>query len=221
MIENYELPLFPLHTVLFPGQMLPLHIFEPRYEQMMDDCLQGDRTLGVVLIQSGAEVGEAAIPHAVGTSATIQNVSRLPDGRRHIITRGSERFRLQNYWSTEKPYLMGRVASWPWHDSRHPGDELVQAVGRRLEQYVGLWSRANSVEIKLERIPQEPSRLAMLSAIALQISLKQKQALLEIPSVDELLQRLDDLLDDENRALQILLAAAQRRGEMDGAFSQN
>ncbi len=221
MIESYELPLFPLHMVLFPGQMLPLRIFETRYQQMMDDCLQGDRTFGVVLIHSGPEVGPAATPHTVGTSATIQNVARLPDGRRHIITRGSERFRLQDYWEDDKPYLTGRVSNWPWHDSHHPNDELVQAVGRRLEQYVGLWSQANSVEIRLEQIPQEPSRLAILSAIVLQISLKQKQALLETPSVSELLQQLDGLLNDENHALKILLAAAHRRGEMNGAFSQN
>jgi Lon protease-like protein len=221
MLESYELPLFPLHTVLFPGQMLPLRVFEPRYQQMMDDCLQGERVFGVALIQSGSEVGQAAIPHLVGTSAAIQNIARLPNGQRHIITRGNERFRIEDYWDTEEPYLMCRASSWPWRDSLYPDDELVQAVGRRLEQYVDLWSRANDVEISLERLPQEPTRLAMLSAIALQVSLRQKQALLEIPSVDELLQRLDGLLDDENRALQILLAAASRRGEMDGAFSQN
>jgi Lon protease-like protein len=221
MLESYELPLFPLHTVLFPGQMLPLRVFEPRYQQMLDDCLQGERTFGVTLIQSGSEVGPAAIPHVVGTSAIIQNVVRLPDGRRQIITRGSERFQLQEYWATEKPYLMCRVHNWPWRASRHPDDELVQTVGRRLEQYVSLWSRANDVKVSLEQLPQEPTRLAMLSAIALQVSLRQKQALLEIPSVDKLLQKLDDLLDDENRALQILLAAAPLRGEMEGAFSQN
>lgn len=221
MLESYELPLFPLQTVLFPGQMLPLRVFEPRYQQMLDDCLQGERTFGVVLIQSGVEVGPAAIPHVVGTSAIIQNVVRLPDGRQQIITRGSERFQLQEYWATEKPYLMCRVHNWPWRASRPPDDELVQTVGRRLEQYVSLWSRANDVEVSLDQLPQEPTRLAMLSAIALQVSLRQKQALLEIPSVDRLLQELEGLLDDENRALQILLAAAPLRGEMEGAFSQN
>lgn len=221
MLESYELPLFPLHTVLFPGQVLPLQVFEPRYQQMLDDCLQGERAFGVALIQSGAEVGPAATPHVVGTSAIIQNVARLPDGRRQIITRGSERFQLQEYWATEKPYLMCRVHNWPWSVSRQPDDELAQSVGRRLEQYVSLWSQVNDVEINLEQLPQEPTRLAMLSAIALQVSLGQKQALLETPSVDRLLQKLEGLLDDENRALQILLAAAPLRGEMEGAFSQN
>lgn len=221
MTESYELPLFPLRTVLFPGQMLPLHIFESRYDEMINDCLEGDRTFGVVLIRRGVEVGGPAVPHAVGTTATIQNVSRLPDGRMHITTRGRERFRIQDYHSGSKPYIIAWIVPWPWSDSTPPRAGLTQAVGRFLEQYVGLWSQANNAEINLDQIPRHPTHLALLAAIALQVSLKQKQELLETPSVGELLKRLDQLLRQENRALRVLLAAATRQGEMDGAFSRN
>ncbi len=68
-MENYELPLFPLNTVLFPGQTLPLHIFEPRYRQMIADCLQADRTFGVVLIRDGEDLlTELQVNPPVGNS---------------------------------------------------------------------------------------------------------------------------------------------------------
>ena len=70
-IDTIELPLFPLNTVLFPGQVLPLHIFEERYRLMIRRCLAEDAPFGVALIQTGAEVGAAAEPHTVGTVARI------------------------------------------------------------------------------------------------------------------------------------------------------
>ncbi len=221
MTENYQLPLFPLRTVLFPGQLLPLHIFEPRYKQMVSDCLDDDRTFGVVLIRRGAEVGGPVVPHMVGTTAIIQNVKRLDDGRMHITTRGRERFQIQDYHSGSKPYLLGRVSLWPWSESTPPEARLLPSVAQLLEQYVDLWSQANEAEVSLDKIPRQPLHLALLAAIALQVSLKEKQALLEAPAVSDLLRQTGQLLGQEVRALRVLLAAAPRRGEMDGSFSQN
>lgn len=79
-----KLPLFPLNTVLFPGMALRLHIFEPRYRLMVADCLANGGLFGVVLIRSGREVGEPAVPHSVGTTAHISGAERLPDGRLNI-----------------------------------------------------------------------------------------------------------------------------------------
>jgi Lon protease-like protein len=220
MIESYELPLFPLHTVLFPGQTLPLHIFEPRYRQMMADCLQGERTFGVTLIREGVEVGGAATPCEVGTSATIEEVERLSDGRMNVITVGRERFRLQGYETESKPYLVGRVSPWPWSDYALPGIEVQRAVQRRLEHYVDLLSQASDADISLVSTPPSPIDLAILAAVVLQVPQEQKQTLLELPSVSELLRQLDPLLRQENRALEIVLASS-RQGKMDGPFSQN
>ena len=125
MLE-YELPLFPLRTVLFPGQTLPLHIFEPRYRQMVADCMASDRTFGVALIREGAEVGGPAVPYEVGTTAVIQGVDRLDDGRLNIVTIGHERFRLQEVDSSAKPYLVGRVAAYPWQEDGLAEQTLVQ-----------------------------------------------------------------------------------------------
>jgi len=218
---SYELPLFPLRTVLFPGQTLPLHIFEPRYRQMIADCLQADRTFGVVLIQEGSEIGEPAIPYDVGTTATIRDIERLNDGRLNIVTVGQERFRLHDYDSATKPYLVGRVAPWPWRDDPNTQPELSDAVRRRLERYVDLFAQASDTDFQLNLSPQQPTALAVLAAVVVQVSLEQKQVLLEVPSVSELLHNLNQLLHQENRALQIMLSTSHPQGETEHPFSQN
>ncbi len=82
-----RLAMFPLQTVLFPGAILPLHIFEPRYRKMLADCLSGDGTFGVVLISRGSEVGGGDQRVAVGTEARIEEASRFDDGRWAVIAR--------------------------------------------------------------------------------------------------------------------------------------
>src|SRR2546427_5367817 len=103
------LPLFPLGSVLFPGALLPLHIFEPRYRLLIRRSVERERPFGIVLIRSGAEVGPAAVPHAIGTEARIVAVSRLADGRSYIVTRGERRFAVDALVSDAEPYLVGRV----------------------------------------------------------------------------------------------------------------
>src|SRR5437867_720934 len=102
-----EIPLFPLNTVLFPGMPLPLHIFEPRYREMIGVCSDEDRPFGVVLIREGMEVGEAAKPFEVGTMAKIIGIDRLNDGRMNIVTVGTRRFRVMSYATDRKAYIVG------------------------------------------------------------------------------------------------------------------
>jgi Lon protease-like protein len=220
-MENYELPLFPLHTVLFPRQTLPLHIFEPRYRQMIADCLQADRTFGVVLIREGAEVGGPAVPYDVGTTATIQDVERLPDGRMNVITVGHERFLIQDYDAASKPYLVGRVSLWPWGSEGFRETELSQTVQRRLERYVDLFAQVSDSDLDLDLPPQQPATLAVLAAVVMQVPPEKKQAMLETPSFNELLRYLSQLLRKENRTLQLMLASSHLDGKMDHSFSRN
>ena len=72
-VETLRIPLFPLNTVLFPGGVLPLKIFEQRYLDMAAACMKEDSLFGICLIDKGGEVGRAAVPHGVGTLATITN----------------------------------------------------------------------------------------------------------------------------------------------------
>ena len=88
MATHRQLPLFPLNTVLFPGNAMPLQIFEPRYQRMLRDCMDGDRRFGVVLIRTGAEVGGRALTHAVGTVARIIQVNEIGQGRFFVSAPG-------------------------------------------------------------------------------------------------------------------------------------
>ena len=88
------LPIFPLQTVLFPDGVLPLRIFEPRYLDMVADCLRNDTGFGVCLLRNGREVGAAAPCHEVGTLALIEDWEQGEEGLLHITARGQRRFRL-------------------------------------------------------------------------------------------------------------------------------
>ena len=95
MAVTQRLRLFPLNTVLFPGAILNLHVFEPRYHQMISECLDSNEAFGVVLIREGAEAGDADVmPHEVGTTAEICDVTPLPAGRFYVSTTGRRRFRI-------------------------------------------------------------------------------------------------------------------------------
>jgi Lon protease-like protein len=114
------LPLFPLgHTVLFPGVVLPLHVFEERYRELVRTLVElpegARRRFGVVAIRQGWEVGEDAVSalHDVGCAAELRRVSRYPDGRYDIVTVGTDRFRLRSIDRESRPYLVGSVEWLP------------------------------------------------------------------------------------------------------------
>ena len=100
-----RLRLFPLKTVLFPGAALNLHVFEPRYRQMISECLNAGEAFGVVLIRDGDEAGDPNVmPYDIGTTAEIEDVTPLPAGRYHISTTGRRRFAIERIVSRE-PFL--------------------------------------------------------------------------------------------------------------------
>lgn len=106
-----ELPMFPLGSVLLPGEVLPLHVFEPRYRALVHDCLEapaGPR-FGVVLIARGHEVGGGDERHDVGTVARIVRHETAPDGRSGLLCAGEERIRVQA-WLADDPYPRAEVA---------------------------------------------------------------------------------------------------------------
>jgi hypothetical protein len=91
---SFEIPIFPLNTVLFPGGVLPLRVFEARYVDMTRDCMKNGKPFGVALIREGREVGEAAIPEAVGTTAAISDWDMQQLGVLSLTTAGQQRFRI-------------------------------------------------------------------------------------------------------------------------------
>src|SRR5688572_9527850 len=95
-VGSSELPLFPLNTVLFPGGPLPRRIFEPRYVDMVRDCMRDSAAFGVVLIRSGQEVGAVTSAADIGTSARIIDFNSLPDGLLGISCIGEQKFRVES-----------------------------------------------------------------------------------------------------------------------------
>lgn len=100
--------MFPLGTVLFPGSVIPLHVFEPRYRMLMQDCLEADRRFGIVLIERGSEVGGGDQRASVGTQGIITEAAELPDGRWVLQITGEQPVDIEE-WLPEDPYPVALV----------------------------------------------------------------------------------------------------------------
>lgn len=122
------LPLFPLNTVLFPGGVLPLRIFETRYIDMVRNCLRTDTGFGVCAIREGGEVGPAAEVHPVGTRAVIADWEGRADGLLGITARGEERFRILRTWVQPDRLLMAEVEYLPEPSAAAIPEEFLDLV---------------------------------------------------------------------------------------------
>jgi len=199
------LPLFPLKVVLFPGMTMPLHIFEPRYRQMMNACVAAGSPFGVVLIKDGLEVGGGARPHAVGTAAKITTVKHLPDGRLNIETVGYERFRIREL-HYDQAYLTGTVEAFPMEGAgAAPAKRAALALAPWLLRYLALLGEAAETRFEPKVLPNNPESLAYLAAIVAQIPMDEKQTLLDAPVAAELLGRERTLLRREISLMRAML----------------
>lgn len=106
-----RLPLFPLNTVLFPDGLLPLRVFEARYMDMVTRCMREGSSFGVCLIAAGQEVGEAALPHPLGTEALLENWDMTEPGVLSIVVRGARRFRVVGH-EIERDGLLNGEVEW-------------------------------------------------------------------------------------------------------------
>ena len=210
--EVVELPLFPLNVVLFPGQTLPLHIFEPRYRSMIQRCIENDPPFGVLLAQDDDDG-----PHTIGTAAKITQVERLADGRMNILTVGTERFELRNVRLSDDQYLVGDVVAYPFKNDMEPPSDLQSDVAALLRRYLKLLAKFSGVEFKMRQFPEDATALAVFAAIAMQLPLEDKQELLSTEHVADILSLEADILEDELFTLAIM-SAAVRPPEIDSNF---
>jgi Lon protease-like protein len=207
-----RLRLFPLNTVLFPGAALNLHIFEPRYRQMIAECLDGNEAFGVILIREGDEAGDPDVqPHEVGTTARIAEVTPLPSGRYYIRTIGGRRFRVTQIVSRE-PYLVGEVE---YFDDA-PGEpdaieRLTNEVQAEFREYLKLIVSFSGSPATVD-LPGDAVAASFAIGDALQIADTLKQQLLEIASTDG---RLDAELGFLRRLLPQLRTLLERKAERD------
>lgn len=204
-----ELPLFPLNSVLFPGATLPLHIFEERYRQMVEACLESNAPFGALLIRSGSEVGETAKPFDIGTTARIVRVQHLDEGRMNLVCVGEQRFRLIRKVS-EAPYLVGEVESLQSTDVE--GDEardLADKVAALFAEYFRLYLAAAHQWTRQIGMPGAPGELADFVGSRLGVSLWTKQRLLEELSVRRRLEMEVETLSDAIREMTPKVSAAR------------
>lgn len=153
-----DLRLFPLQTVLFPGQTLALVVFEPRYHQLVRECLEADEPFGVVLIREGVEVAGPAVPHAVGTTARIISAQPMPDGRLQITARGERRFRIVRLHE-DRPYLRAEV-DYPADEASNVPDDLVRRARAAYGAVLRLRQMARGEYQRDTSGPESPSALA-------------------------------------------------------------
>jgi Lon protease-like protein len=192
----FELPLFPLNVVLFPGMPLPLHIFEPRYRLMIGRCLEGDRAFGVAQIVEGQEGMAGTTPTSIGTVAEIIEVSPFADGRMNLQTIGTRRFQILSTREQDE-YL---VASCEWFEEDPEEDglwKIADRTRRTLSRYFESMSLNTQLSVEFAQldVPHDPYSLSMFIAAIMALPSDQKQRLLEMSSTQNRLDLEEFLLE--------------------------
>ena len=212
---SVRLPLFPLPLVLFPGAPLPLHIFEPRYRQMLADVMAGDRRFGIIFRPDALAELELPPGH-VGCVARVHSAEELSDGRSNIVVIGEERFALRRFVEAPEPYHVGDVE--PYEDEAEPADPLA-ALGVRVRALFARVARAaRALADDSDPPPSLPDDDGMLSfAIASMIDLDapSRQELLSSRSPTARLRRIDELLTRAVEPIE-LRASVHARSKSNG-----
>lgn len=209
-----ELPLFPLNVVLFPGMIIPLHIFEPRYRQMITECQQQQSPFGLVLARP-TSVHLEEEPYPVGTMAEIQQLERLEDGRFTLIAFGLQRFRILRQ-HREKPYLSGWVELYADRSETSQESDVYARQARELfRRYLEMLLEMADEKQVLVDIPTEPEELSYFAAHFLDIQDEQKQQLLELTSTAQRLQQEVAVLRREVLFMQQIFAKRTRNENED------
>jgi hypothetical protein len=201
------LPMFPLGSVLLPGGVLPLHVFEPRYRALVEACVASeDHEFGVVLIERGHEVGGGDERRDVGTVARMVQVAEMEDGRYAVVSVGTHRVRV-NAWLPDDPYPLADVEDWPDDDPDASGvaalvDELAPRVRRAAALALELGDPVGDPQVDLSDDPLVASyHLAALAPL----SVVDRFDLLCAAGPIARLTMLRDRLDDVEALLQFRL----------------
>jgi Lon protease-like protein len=212
-----ELPLFPLPLVLLPNEVLPLHIFEPRYRQMLKDIELRRNIFGVTLFESDEASSIRPPVGSIGCAAEIRETNMLPDGRSNIVTSGVIRYRLVDYVDSGAPYFTGEVEFF--EDEAEDASVLQPAA----DEVYDLFERVAKAAFKLSggrgsfpEIPKaEPETLSFLVTAAFNLDNDVKYAMLEMTSTTERLAKLRNILVqavDKMEANAEIVKAAQSNG---------
>jgi uncharacterized protein len=202
-----KLPLFPLGTVLYPGLLLPLHIFEDRYRQLVRDLVEEPepRRFGVIAIREGRETDMAdVLLHEIGCTATLRRISERDDGRFDLVTVGTDRFRLITL-DRSRPYLQAEVEFLPEETGdQAAADVAVQSVQRAFRAYIDALNTRGATQVSIPDLPAEPVALSYLVAASVIADLPDRQVLLAKPDALRRLTAERALLSRETSMLRSL-----------------
>jgi ATP-dependent Lon protease len=191
-----ELPLFPLPVVLFPGVPVPLHIFEPRYRQMLNDIRLANNLFGLTYFDSTTSETELPPVGHAGCVAEVTETQTLPDGRSNILAVGVIRYRIDSYVERDDPYLVARVSYFEDHEE--DAGMLTESARDVAETFTRIAQAVRTINDERANLPDisdtEPQRLSFLVAAAMEIEPDVKQELLELRSTSERLKRLRGML---------------------------
>jgi Lon protease-like protein len=210
MSDEFLLPLFPLpNLVFFPRTRLPLHVFEPRYRQMVADVVENEGRFGIVLLRPGWENDYFGAPpvHDCGTLGEIEQAVPLDDGRYNIVVRGETRFKIVDEVSRE-PYRMARVVAQPERE-RDAGEAYAQRVwlAELSQQYLYYLPEQGTVP-EIETVSLEALTNALI--MSLNLDVEEKQRLLE---KDDLIARAEDIGRElQNRVESLKFLRPYRQG---------
>src|SRR6476620_4370752 len=192
-----ELPIFPLPVVLFPGVPLPLHIFEPKYRQMLEDIGNFNNLFGLSYFDSSTSDRDLPSPGEIGCVAEVTETQTFPDGRSNILTIGLVRYRIESYVERGDPYLVARVNYF--EDKDEDDDTLIKAAEDVADTFTRIALAVRTINDERLNLPDisdtEPQRLSFLVAAAMEVDVEVKQELLELRSTAERLERLKNMLD--------------------------
>ena len=212
-----RLPLFPLNNVLFPDALMPLHIFEPRYRELVTRCLSRGEPFGIVLLLEGEEVGPSAVPHRVGTLAEIVAHAPLADGRSLITVKGGRRFEIDSVIEDPAPYLVGEVRyldDAADEASRPLADTVAEAYA---DYVVGIVAATHGVRREVPVVDElrsgSPCDVSFRVAAGLAVEDDERQMLLETASAHDRLVREREILARECALITEMLVRMRARGE--------
>src|SRR6185369_553233 len=191
-----ELPVFPLPVVLFPSVPLPLHIFEPRYRQMLLDIRVTNNLFGVSYFDPSTATNAVPPVGHVGCVAEVTETQGFADGRSNILALGVVRYRIESYVERGDPYLVARVSYF--EDDDEDESLLATAAHEVADTFTRIAQAVRTLNDERSNLPDisntEPQRLSFLVAAAMEIDAEVKQDLLELTSTSTRLERLRGML---------------------------
>ena len=197
LVRNIKhLPIFPLPLVLLPFEVLPLHIFEPRYREMLEDVSEGDKIFGVSLFEPNTSFEERPEPGSVGCAARIEESETLPDGRSNILTTGLIRYRIVEYIDMGRPYFEARIEFFE-DESNDPPDleQLADEVHELFKRAAKASHKLSGQRGELPDIPMAPAeQLSFLVSAAFGLDNSSKQELSDMTDTKERLSRARNYL---------------------------